>query len=191
MFSQTLRGRSILCSWSCNFNVLNYLWQIEEEWFRFWLVSSWLQWLLESHPVKQVFWCSLPLLQCRTLLMCHVLKYCNAHCWTNSIFAFPLYLSKGQLSRFQRLAKHQANGNMCECDYYPGGCMIIDPPPEGYKCVCNYDFLWTCSGYANQCDESEDCPANCKTHACCKRGGGECSAYGRNWCEMTLQSWNE
>eukprot|EP00091_Calanus_sinicus_P015841 TRINITY_DN3466_c0_g1_i1.p1 TRINITY_DN3466_c0_g1~~TRINITY_DN3466_c0_g1_i1.p1 ORF type:complete len:129 (-),score=28.68 TRINITY_DN3466_c0_g1_i1:144-506(-) len=62
------------------------------------------------------------------------------------------------------------SGPACTCDYNNvsgGGCRIVEPPPEGFTCVCEYYFLWSCSGTAVPCKPGqESCPANCKSVAC-------------------------
>merc|ERR1712179_265271 len=69
-------------------------------------------------------------------------------------------------------------GEGCDCCYQMrGGCKICDPPKQGNKCKCTVDYLWYCNGVAEDCTPGEECPANCKTYACCKRGGGNCSGY--------------
>merc|ERR1712042_429018 len=99
--------------------------------------------------------------------------------------AVPAKVSYGALSgqaerlaKLAKLEKHQDdNGDMCECDYYSGGCMITVGAPKGYKCRCRYFFLWSCNGHAIKCGDHETCPENCATYQCCNHGGGDCGAY--------------
>jgi len=82
-----------------------------------------------------------------------------------------------QLAKFQHLrrAKRQNYHEKCECKYSPGGCRIQTAPPKGYKCKCEYIFLWTCWGFGQDCVKGEQCPpAYCKSHWCCQLGGGDC-----------------
>merc|ERR1712096_85915 len=65
----------------------------------------------------------------------------------------------------------------CDCDYHPGGCIISTAPKEGWKCVCEYQGFFTCSGHAQQCESGQTCPADCATRSCCLVGGGDCGGY--------------
>merc|ERR1711973_960115 len=65
----------------------------------------------------------------------------------------------------------------CDCDYHLGGCAISQAPPKGWKCVCVFDIVWHCHGWAEQCNENEECPADCFSQECCQRGGGDCGGY--------------
>jgi len=62
----------------------------------------------------------------------------------------------------------------CDCSYTLGGCKISVPPPAGYACHCRYQGWWNCGAVLKKC---EDCPADCKSKACCKKGGGDCGGY--------------
>jgi len=69
----------------------------------------------------------------------------------------------------------------CDCDYYPGGCIISEPAPSEFKCVCQYMGFWTCNGYAVGCTQTEIsngyCPGDCYSVNCCNYGGGDCGGY--------------
>merc|ERR1712240_881966 len=58
-----------------------------------------------------------------------------------------------------------------------GGCQIVDPPPEGYKCKCKFDSKGFCEGEAVKCDSEKCPPTNCKTLDCCEMGEGNCGGY--------------
>jgi len=104
----------------------------------------------------------------------------------------PSEVPSGQAERLAKLAKHQDdNGDMCECDYYSGGCMITVGAPKGYKCRCRYFFLWSCNGHAIKCGNHETCPENCATYQCCNHGGGDCGAYESIWNDTVISNWSE
>ena len=63
----------------------------------------------------------------------------------------------------------------CDCAAIDGGCAIIDPPPEGYKCDCT-GFFMTCYGHVKKCEPDEICPANCTSYECCMRGDEDSKA---------------
>ncbi|XP_064092233.1 uncharacterized protein LOC135205469 [Macrobrachium nipponense] len=65
----------------------------------------------------------------------------------------------------------------CDCQYYSGGCLIHEPAPYGWKCVCAYKSFWTCTGWAQQCSADEVCPGNDFSYCGCKNGGGDCGGY--------------
>jgi len=74
-----------------------------------------------------------------------------------------------------------AEATDCDCDYYPGGCIISEAPPSGFKCRCLYMGFWTCTGQAIGCDAQEKndgyCPGDCYSIDCCNYGGGDCGGY--------------
>ena len=110
-------------------------------------------------------------------------------------FHLSVYFSSEQLAKFQHLrrAKRQNYHEKCECKYSPGGCRIQTAPPKGYKCKCEYIFLWTCWGFGQDCVKGEQCPpAYCKSHWCCQLGGGDCKGYTRIWFEKKgITNWFE
>ena len=69
----------------------------------------------------------------------------------------------------------------CECDYYSGGCVIVEGAGYGSKCRCTYDFINTCSGTEESCSSGEisagSCVRGCTSQACCVTGGGDCGGY--------------
>ena len=84
------------------------------------------------------------------------------------------------------LAHVAAEEPKCKCGYArnPNNnivtqCVIYRGPPKGYKCVCS-SVAWMCKGWTKACDPSENCPANCTSYECCKRGGGNCYGYSAN-----------
>ena len=85
----------------------------------------------------------------------------------------------------------------CDCKYYSpgifkeGGCYISVAPPKGYKCKCEYSFLWSCTGTPWSCkngfdynDRKKEYCNGCKARQCCFGGtydgkpyGGDCKGY--------------
>jgi len=68
-------------------------------------------------------------------------------------------------------------GRSCDCSYSHGGCKISIPPPAGFTCHCQNHGYYTCGSVLRRCDEGANCPADCTSKDCCKRGGGDCGGY--------------
>merc|ERR1719173_274859 len=65
----------------------------------------------------------------------------------------------------------------CDCSFKLTGCKISSPPPSGFACHCKKSGWWGCKGQLRTCNVINECPANCTSKTCCKKGGGNCSGY--------------
>ena len=71
----------------------------------------------------------------------------------------------------------------CDCDWVPGGCVIDDAAPRGYKCYCQKkagensctETLVKCSQFEMQ---SRACQGECYSKSCCLMGGSDANCGG-------------
>jgi hypothetical protein len=62
----------------------------------------------------------------------------------------------------------------CDCSWRPGGCLILRPAKEGFKCRCDYMGIVACKGVEVNCESWEFCPGGRYSREHCS---GDCGGY--------------